>query len=249
MTGPSFDLSAAYAQKQDELLSKLGAAAIVSHPDSKGDISERSWLGLLESLLPKRYEVSQATVVDCRGGQSDSIDVVIHDGHFSPLVFWHENVKYIPAESVYAVFECKPELSKGRLEYASKKAESVRKLHRTSAPIVHAAGKILDPKDPPEILAGLLATRSDWTPPLGESFDEHLLVEGAGRLDLGCAVTGGAWEVPTDRTLSTVKTSADKSLVFFAMRLLARLQAMGTIPAMDYNAWTKSLFTADPGEP
>jgi hypothetical protein len=237
-----FDLAKAFAIKQAQLLADLGAAEAVSHPNDKGDISEGSWRKMLTKLLPRRYGVSMATVVDCLGGKSDAIDVVIHDRHFSPLVFWQDDVMYVPAESVYAVFECKPALNKDLLRYGSAKASSVRRLHRTSAQIVHAGGKILEPKKPPEILAGFLATRSDWTPPLGESFTKHLLVEGGGRLDLGCVAAAGAWEVPAGATIPLKTVSEDKSLVFFAMRLLARLQEMGTIPAMDYDAWSETLI-------
>lgn len=236
----NFDLAAAFAVKQAQLLADLGAAEVVSHPNDKGDISEVSWRTMLTKLLPRRYGVSQATVVDCLGGKSDAIDVVIHDRHFSPLVFWQDDVMYVPAESVYAVFECKPALNKDLLLYGSAKANSVRRLHRTSAQIVHAGGRILEPKKPPEILAGFLATRSDWSPAFGESFNKHLLVDGGGRLDIGCVAGGGAWEVPTAGP-DPLTVNEDKSLVFFAMRLLARLQEMGTIPAMDYDAWSAPL--------
>jgi hypothetical protein len=237
-----FNLAAAFAVKQTQLLADLGAAEAVGHPDDKGDISEGSWRKMLAKLLPTRYGVSQATVVDCLGGKSDAIDVVIHDRHFSPLVFWQDDVMYVPAESVYAVFECKPAMNKALLAYGSAKADSVRRLHRTAAQIVHAGGRILEPKKPPTILAGYLATRSDWTPPLGGAFEKHLAVDGGGRIDLGCVVGAGAWEVPSDTADPLSVVSQDKSLVFFAMRLLARLQDMGTISAMDYNAWSTSLI-------
>lgn len=47
---------------------------------------------------------------------------------------------YIPAESVYAVFEVKQDVE-GHIEYAAKKVESVRKLKRTSISMV-ASGKL-----------------------------------------------------------------------------------------------------------
>jgi hypothetical protein len=237
-----FDLTAAFAVKQAQLLADLGAAEAVSHPDDKGDISEGSWRRMLTKLLPTRYGVSQATVVDCLGGKSDAIDVVIHDRHFSPLVFWQDDVMYVPAESVYAVFECKPAVNKALLAYGSAKANSVRSLHRTAAQIVHAGGRIMEPKKPPAILAGFLATRSDWTPPLGDAFVRSLLVDGGGGLNLGCVADAGAWEVPSDNANPLLVVGHEKSLVFFAMRLLARLQEMGTISAMDYNAWSMPLM-------
>lgn len=237
-----FDLANAFAIKQDQLHSELRGAEVVSHPDDKGDISEGAWTSLLTGLLPARYRVSQATVVDCMGGKSDAIDLVIHDRHFSPLVFEQSGVLYVPAESVYAVFECKPTLNKDYLGYAGDKAASVRLLHRTSAQIVHAGGVIATPKPPPEILSGLLTTRSDWSPAFGRPFTEQLATSGGRRLDLGCVVAAGGWELPADPNATTSVAEQDRSLVFFAIRLLARLQQMGTIPAMDYDAWSKSLY-------
>jgi hypothetical protein len=236
-----FDIAEAFAVKQQQLQGELGAAKITRHPDDKGDIGEDAWRNLLSHLLPKRYGVSKATVVDANGGQSHAIDIVIHDRHFSPLVFQQHDVLYVPAESVYAAFEVKPELNKEYLVYAADKAASVRSLHRTSAIVVHAGGTIMKPKDPPPMLAGLLTARPGWMPAFGEPFVEHLTVEGDGRLDLGCVASSGAWEVPLDREQATATVGADKSLVFFVMRLLARLQAMGTIPAMDYGAWGAAL--------
>ena len=41
-----------------------------------------------------------------------SIDIIIYDTHFSPLVFELGEQKYIAVESVYAVFEVKQDLTK-----------------------------------------------------------------------------------------------------------------------------------------
>lgn len=241
-----FDLNQAFLHKQEQLVHDLRTTNAVTHPTDKGDIGEDSWRTLLQDLLPQRYGVSKATVVDATGGMSDAIDIVIHDKQFSPLVFKQHDVLYVPAESVYAVFEVKPELDKGYIRYAAKKAESVRVLYRTSAVVVHAGGTVTKPKPPPPILAGLLRARAGWTPALGQSFTEHLPISGDDRLDLGCVVSAGAWEVPLDGELTTTTVGADKSLVFFVMRLLARLQAMGTIPAMDYDTWGSVLSTTPP---
>lgn len=239
----TFDLRAAYLHKQEVLSALLGGATVVNHPTDMGDIAENNWRELLASILPTRYEVTKATVVDSRGGMSHALDLVIHDRHFSPLVFRQDGVVYVPAESVYAVFEVKQELNKANLDYASTKASSVRALHRTSAAVPHAAGLIESPKAPPPILSGLLVGRSGWVDPLGRSFRRYLPVSGAGRLDLGCVASSGAWEVgfETEPQVTTVDVSI--SLVFFMVRLLARLQIMGSVPAMDYEIWGSSLAT------
>ena len=94
----------------------------------------------MRKYLPRRYCVDKAIIVDCNGNTSDQIDIVIYDGQYSYFVFKHEQVIYVPAESVYAVIEVKQELNKANLNYAGEKAASVRKLSRTSAEIPFAGG-------------------------------------------------------------------------------------------------------------
>jgi hypothetical protein len=248
VTNP-FDLSHAFSAKQAQLKASLEATSVVAHPGDKGDISEDAWMQFLKQLLPQRYEVSKATVVDCRGGMSQAIDVVVHDRHFSPLVFWEADVLYVPAESVYAVFECKPTMDKAYLEYAGEKAGSVRSLHRTSATIVHAGGTIDTPKPPPAILAGFLASRSSWRPAFGDPFRQCLRTTGAERLDLGCLVEGGAWELSLEDGASAQTVPGTQSLIFFAVRLMARLQRMGSVPAMDYDEWSQPFWARPTKDP
>ena len=72
-------------------------------------------------------------MIDCKGNISDEIDMVIYDQQYSPFLFNRDTSLFIPAESVYAVLEIKQDLNKKHIEYAGRKASSVRLLHRTSA--------------------------------------------------------------------------------------------------------------------
>jgi hypothetical protein len=96
---------------------------------AKGDVAEVNWHAALdgrhgrEGFLPGRYAVSSAYVIDAEGNRSDQIDLVVHDAHFCPLLFKQAGHRYIPAESVYAVFEVKPELNRDYVLYAGEKAD------------------------------------------------------------------------------------------------------------------------------
>lgn len=242
---PPFDLRVAFTAKSAQLhASMLAAPKLVGHMPTVGDGSEAGWIRMLSEFLPKRYAVDKAFVVDSHGHESLQLDVVVYDRHFTPLFWEMGSALFLPAESVYAVFEAKQELNLGYLREAGEKVASVRALHRTSAPIVHAGGTIYTPKPPPRILGGLLAARSDWSPPFGNSLRDGLdnLTEGE-HLDLGCGLAHGAFELPEGAKADShlVIAAADVGLAFFAMRLLARLQQMGTIPAMDINAYTSVL--------
>ena len=56
-------------------------------------------------------------------------------------------------------------------------------------------------------------------------------------LDLGCCLAHGAFEYARAVRVS----SPEESLIFFILRLLERLRAMGTAPAVDWQEYGQSL--------
>jgi hypothetical protein len=143
---------------------------------------------------------------------------------------------------VYAVFEVKPQIDAANIAYAGAKAASVRKLRRTSAPIRHAGGKF-DPIEPPHIFAGILALESSWKPEFGEPFVGAIRkLDEPERLELGCALQSGGFEVSyNDKELSIQVGKPDAALIFFFLKLLARLQASGTVAALDFDIYSHVL--------
>lgn len=199
---------------------------------------------MLSDFRPKRYGVTKAFVVDVHGGLSGQLDIVIHDRQYSPLLFEVGGARFIPAESVYAVFEVKQKVNKEYVEYAGEKIASVRRLHRTSVGFPTATGPA-QPRKPPRILGGLLALDSGWKEmlgrPLRDALSERAPME---QIDLALALRAGAFEVADPRrpVELTVCGDAGAALIFFAMRLLKRLQAMATVGAMDLDAYTNAAW-------
>ncbi len=137
------------------------------------------------------------------------------------------------------MIEVKQDLSREHVLYSGQKAASVRRLHRTSAPVPHVEG-VAKARPLPRIMAGVVTYQSSWTPPFGEAFQTalgELAVEH--QLDVGCALVHGAFEAhysaPGEVALTVVEGPG--SLVQFLMRLLKQLQAMATAPAIDYDAY------------
>lgn len=238
------DLHQLLLAKQDELIAKLaGSRAVIEHPGEKGEATELDWRPAIQSFLPERYQVSKASVIDADGNASDVIDVVIHDRHYCPLFFEYGGSRFIPAESVYAVFEIKQDLNKGHVEYAAAKAESVRRLRRTSSQIVER-GEQREPRPLFRIFAGLLTLESGWNPPLGQPLTEALAgTSEDGRLDLGCALRNGAFEASYDEdgTVHLATSEPGAALMFFFLRLFARLQGLGTVSAIDLAEYGRAL--------
>jgi Domain of unknown function (DUF6602) len=241
------DLAEIFRRVQQEMLAQLSVGALFEHPSAAGHATEHHWLRLFDRYLPKRYRAAPAFVIDSTGRRSRQIDIAIFDNLYTPPLFPHSSGLHLPAESVYAVFEVKPTFSRQWLRDAAEKAASVRSLRRTSVSVI---GR--EATKPPAILAGLLATTSVWTP---RTFAANLrrarrdpertargALDNAGRrsrpaalcalerLDIGCCLEHGSFE---DHRIS----SPDDSLVFFIIRLLDRLRAMGTAPAIDWSSY------------
>ena len=236
------DMTELFKGMQVQMLStlELGRAQI-THNGEMGEAAEESWRKWLRDYLPKRYRVDKAIVVDCDGNTSDQIDIVIYDSQYSYFVFKHEQVIYVPAESVYAVIEVKQDLTKAHLEYAGEKAKSVRSLKRTSVEIPFVAGKYR-PKPLHDILAGIITIESTWSDPLGDTLRKNLRsITGDNKIDFGCALKQGAFWVEYEPKLTIKKSANDEALLFFFLQMLMKLQSIGTVPAIDIAEYAKSL--------
>ena len=233
-------LQHAFASEQSCLVAKLRSSDRIIHDGDRGEVNEQYFIDVLRHYLPNRYTVHKASILDSDGQISDSIDVVVYDRQYTPTLLDSESHRYIPAEAVYAIFECKPTINKYYLEYAAEKAASVRRLKRTSVPIPHAGG-FYHPKPLFDILAGIIATEVEWKDGFADSFGKcHAELCGLKKLDCGLAVDGHSFDTFTNNgTFTYCKT--ENALVFFLFRLLNQLQSLGTVPAIDWNAYAAQL--------
>ena len=232
-----------FSSLQDQLETNLrvGQKAL-SHPVAKGVSTELDWVMALKDHLPQRYQVSNGFVIDSNGKRSGQIDVVIYDWQYTPLLYNKNEQRFIPAESVYAVFEVKQTLNRNNVLYAGKKAASVRRLHRTSAEIAYAAGRY-EPKPLFPIIGGILTYNSDWRPGIGKTLTRTLReLNKTSKLDIGCIASEGTFEaIYHSEKIEITSTSSRMALASFMFHLLARLQTLGTVPAMDYSAYKRWL--------
>lgn len=236
----------------------------IGHPGSKGDATEQHWIEFLRNYLPDRYKVDKAIVIDSTGSISEQMDVVIYDAIYTPFIFNQDGFMYIPAESVYAVFEVKQDV-KGYIEYAAKKVESVRKLKRTSIAMV-ASGTTIPARPLTKIIGGILTTTSSYS---GNNTVKMQLekLKGLQTLDLGCLCDAGSFyidykeTIPKDidpimdnckyieqiyesREVNEIEFSnKNVSLFTFFLQLVSYLKSIGTVPAIDVNAYLKTIRT------
>lgn len=249
-------LRAAFLQKQRHLLAALEIVPeLTGHGTTIGDDSEANWVRVLREFLPARYGVAAGTVMDADGGTSEQIDVIVYDRQYSPLLAQTSaGDLFVPAEAVYAAFEVKQEMNKSLMDYAGNKIASVRRLRRTSVPIPHAGGEF-PPKVPGRILGGMVTTRSGWSNLEGKAAVQEIMgLTDDRRIDIGCALRAISFDRPDEPQAGAPEYSdAETTLLFFLFRLFRRLQRLGTVPAIDINAYTNRLDLSDeplpPDEP
>lgn len=257
------DLRNLFHGLQEQMLTSLNVNRMfIGHTGSKGDATEQHWIEFLRAYLPERYKVDKAIVIDSTGNVSEQMDVVIYDAIYTPFIFKQDGFMYIPAESVYAVFEVKQDV-KGYIEYAAKKIESVRKLKRTSISMV--ASGITKPARPlTKIIGGILTTTSSYkeNDRVIKQLEE---LKGLQTLDLGCLCDAGSFyvdykeTVPKDidpitdnckyieqvyesREVKEIEFSnKEVSLFTFFLQLVSYLKSIGTVAAIDINAYLKAI--------
>lgn len=255
------DLKEMFAGLQTEMNAALNINRFaIHHQGSKGDATEDKWIEFLRTYLPKRYNVDKAMVIDHEGNVSQQIDIVLYDVFYTPFIFNHDGFKYIPAEGVYAVFEVKQDI-KNNIEYAGKKIESVRKLKRTSIPMI-CTGCTHPARPLSPIIGGILSSTSSYeqTKTIEESLKK---LTGMQSLDLCCCADKYSFYIEYDKSFAKFKGTKTKdiydhydsrkitainfnrhpenSIFTFFLQLVQYLKLIGTVPAIDINAYLETV--------
>lgn len=242
LDGKSF-LQQSFTMQQAVLKTQLEMSSLsISHNGTMGQVNEQHFIQLIRQYLPDRYKVDTGIVIDSNGKTSDQIDVIIFDKQYTPTLLDQQDHRFVPVESVYAVLEVKPSINKNYLKYAGEKAQSVRELKRTSIEIHHAGGKY-PPKQHFRIISGIVATNIEWKDNFGVAFNEaYCSLSDIQKLDCGLAVSGASFDIFNNDSTFTFGPT-DNALIFFLFRLLQKLQSLGTVPAIDWNAYAIQLKT------
>lgn len=269
------DLKSLFAGLQNQMTTQLNTnREFITHPGSKGDALENAWIEWLQKYLPNRYSVDKAIIIDSEGNTSHQIDIVIYDNWFTPFIFSQNGFHYIPAEGVYAVFEVKPDIQgnvkeKTYIEYTSDKIKSVRTLKRTSTNMINS-GRVFPPRPLTKIIGGILTSTNTFSHKNNnKAIITHINNQtGFGSIDIGCIADYGSFYVDYNGVEDTASTdferrysdyynnrninkiifsNSDNSLVSFFLQLTRYLQqAIGTVPAIDLNSYSKAIdFTID----
>lgn len=155
---------------------------------------------------------------------------------------------------------------KNYIEYACEKIESVRVLKRTSTSMINSGVKFA-PRPLTKIIGGFLSTTNTYTHQNNNTIEKHIKEnDGFKGLDIGCIADYGSFHIDYEgeedvtlnksedfekryldyyknRKFNEIKFSnKENSLVSFFLQLTRYLQqAIGTIPAIDLNAYSSAI--------
>ena len=149
-----------YGALEDQVRTQLEVRRLAhKNAEARGDAAEEVWLELLADHLPSRYRVGKGIVIDADGKESDFIDIIIYDRHFTPPVF---NNLYIPAESVLRGHRGEAGTQPREHHLRRQEGASVRRFSAHRGRIVDARGGSKEPKPPFRIAAGIVTYKSSW---------------------------------------------------------------------------------------
>lgn len=211
-----------------------------THNTSHGDGTEDAWLKLLSDYLPARYKVAKAFAVDHKGNVTKQLDCLIYDAHFTPKLFGEDKNLYVPAEAVYATFEIKQSVTAAHLKAAAEKVESLRKLKRTSVPLMGPSGPN-QAKTPQHIIGGLLAMDASWKEGLGAAFLDNLKKhKGEHHLDLVLTAKNGFCDTLQSAATPEIVVGSG-ALMRGLFRLIKALRDKNTVTPVDWELYEEVL--------
>lgn len=223
--------------KQNMLRESLKESKTIGHPVGNGDNSEGAWKQFFQKILPKKYGVDNGFVIDCEGNVSEQIDLIIYDDLYSPYIMSSgSELKYIPAEAVYAIIEVKPHVNKAYLSYANQKIESVKKLKRTSRGVIVAG--VRKPKSKlTNIIGVFLALESKIA---CDTVKKHLRTYN--NINMVCSLDEFTLLCERDgKNVTFQKTSEKEALLGLYFYLNNELYELGTVAGIDIREYANSL--------
>ncbi|MCY7631364.1 hypothetical protein MH206_20325 [Bacillus altitudinis] len=79
-----------------------------NHGGLTGDSREVMWMEFFRKIIPKKYSLAQGVIIiDSEGNHSNEVDIAVFDEQYTPYVFQHNSLKFIPIEAVAVAIECK----------------------------------------------------------------------------------------------------------------------------------------------
>ena len=129
------------------------------HPYITGALREDIWLQLFETIVPKKFVIEHSIfIIDSYCQISKEVDLAIIDNTYTPYIFKHGRLKFVPIEAIAAVVECKSK----RITLENKKdaegneieaglavwCDSIQKLRTSTESVVRmATGTVIEGKN------------------------------------------------------------------------------------------------------
>ena len=102
------------------------------HPGEQGRQREDGVREFLREFLPGRLAIGTGEIASANGDVSPQMDVIVYDGHHTPLLDRSESSVVVPVEGVYAVIEVASDLDGSKLRDDVEKIRKAKRLPKTA---------------------------------------------------------------------------------------------------------------------
>lgn len=149
-----------YWERASAFLNSLSGSDIVSHGPTLGDMRENIIRESLLALIPNDYQVTSGFVIDCKGGITPQIDLLVHcPGTLSPLLLT-DQAALLPIELFRFGIEVKSKITKSVFDQVKTQASSLSSLWNSAFipspnPTANASTFLFKKPSPPFILVAL----------------------------------------------------------------------------------------------
>lgn len=123
-----------YVQLEKSIVSQLRLSCD-NHYVTIGSFREEIWQSLFEKIVPRKFSIERSVfIIDSHKNVSKEVDLAIFDEQYTPYIFNHGSIKYIPIEAVAVVVQCKSD--KLDSKNIDKWVKSIKKLKTSQQSIV-----------------------------------------------------------------------------------------------------------------
>lgn len=125
-----------YRQLNQMMVEEIEIAS--AHGGITGSGREMMWMKFFRNIIPLKYSLAQGVIIiDSHNNRSREVDIAVYDEQYTPYVFQHNTLKFIPIEAVVIAIECKSD--KWKDDGLIKWAESIRELKATASGVARMA--------------------------------------------------------------------------------------------------------------
>lgn len=217
------------------------------HHVTTGGFREEVWKSIFDRIVPRKFTVARSVfIIDSSGGVSHEVDLAIFDEQYTPYIFQHGQMKYIPIEAVSVAVQCKSKTVSGIRKWA----KSIRRLKTSFTGISRMATLVACGELPYKDENGkwhsvdYMKDRNNNLPPLTQTATRPILIlchmaASVPKLDqqaFDIIITPGNERLKAEMVIKQSKDTSNTDTIAFWLRELNHSDSEIPVPQSEFNS-------------